>query len=67
MGGFCYNGGMKTPPKIFVIRKYITAHSAAEAIRKDKSTPVDDVWIDDDYKKNMLPAALGFQIVEPEV
>ena len=29
------------------MRKYILAKSAAEAIKLDKSTPVDDVWVED--------------------
>ena len=42
---------MKQPPKRYIVRKYIMAKSATEAIKLDKSTPVDDVWIDDDWKK----------------
>jgi len=38
--------------KRFIIRKYIMAKSATDAIRKDKSAPVFDVWIDDDFKKD---------------
>ena len=39
------------PLKLFVVRKYILARSAKEAIKLDKSHAVDDVWIDDDWKK----------------
>lgn len=35
----------------FVIRKYIFAKSAKEAIRKDKTTEVQDVYVDEDWKK----------------
>jgi hypothetical protein len=39
----------KTELKRFIIRKYIVAASAQEAIRKDKTLPVDDVWIDQNW------------------
>ncbi len=38
-----------TNQKRFIVRKYIVATSAADAIKKDKTTPVDDVWIDDKW------------------
>lgn len=50
-------------PKLFIIGKYIKATSAAQAIRKDRKHPVDDVWVDDDWKKsqeNNLASSLGF-------
>jgi hypothetical protein len=37
--------------EIFVVKKYILASSAKEAIKKDKTTPVDDCWMDEDFKK----------------
>ena len=37
--------------KLFVVRKWIKAKSAKEAIKKEKTCPVDDVWIDDDWRK----------------
>ena len=47
--------------KLFVIRKYIFAKSAVDAIKKHKTTPVDDVWVDEDFKKSMPGAsAIGF-------
>lgn len=37
------------------------ANSAMDAIKKDKSAPVDDVWIDEDFKKTDTGAsAIGF-------
>jgi hypothetical protein len=56
-----------TPPmKLFVVRKYIKAISAADAIRRDKTTPVDDVWVDDDWKKGgNMPDAIGFIVPAP--
>lgn len=50
--------------KQFVIRKYIMANSAKDAIKKDKTSPVDDVWVDEEWKKNQsrtLPPAIGFR------
>lgn len=37
---------MNQPKVKFVVRKYIYARSAQEAIRLDKKTPVSDVWVD---------------------
>lgn len=39
--------------KLFVVRKYVWASDAAQAIRKEKIYPVDDCWMDDDFKKNI--------------
>lgn len=48
--------------KQFVIRKYVMANSALEAIRLDKITPVDDCWVDDEWKKeNIKNPAMGFK------
>lgn len=44
---------MKTK-KMFVVRKYIMASTAKEAIKLDKNTEVDDVWIDTDWQKNNM-------------
>lgn len=30
--------------KLFVVRKYVAAKDAAEAVKKEKRTPVCDVW-----------------------
>lgn len=49
--------------KLYVVRKYIRATSAAQAIRLDRERPVDDVWIDDEWKKSgssELASAVGF-------
>lgn len=37
--------------KLFIIRKYIPAKTASEAIKKESKYPVDDVWWDDDNRK----------------
>ena len=49
--------------KLFVIKKYVLAKSASDAIKKDKHTKVDDCWVDDEWKKgqaNQLASAIGF-------
>ena len=45
------------PQKLFVIKKYVWATSAKAAILKDKKTPPDECWVDEDWKKgqNQLP------------
>ena len=45
--------------KLYIIRKYILARSAAEAIALDKKRPVDDCWLDEDFKK-MNTNKIGF-------
>lgn len=54
---------MKEKPKLYVVRKYIKATSAAQAIRKDKATPVHDVWCDEGWKEKHLADAIGFHEV----
>ena len=50
----------KNTDKRFIVRKYIMAQSAADAIKKDKLAPVFDVWVDDDYKKDGDINEIGF-------
>lgn len=38
--------------KRFVIKKYVMALSARDAIRKERTIEVDDIWIDEDWKKD---------------
>jgi hypothetical protein len=59
---------MKKPtekPKLYVVRKYIRATSAAQAIRKDKTTPVHDAWVDTEWKTDHLASAIGFELNAP--
>lgn len=49
----------------YIVRKYIMARSAAEAIKKDLKTPAMEVWIDEDYKKEQkdeLASCIGFTV-----
>lgn len=52
----------KEKEKMYVVKKYIKALSASSAIRLDKTTPVHDVWVDEDWKKNSLADAIGFTV-----
>lgn len=58
---------MKEQPKMYVIRKYIKAPSALSAIRKDKTTPVHDCWIDNDWREKELADAIGFAEIEDDL
>ena len=45
---------MKKPQKTqkrFIVRKYIMASSVQEAVKKDKQHPVEDCWVDDEWKR----------------
>lgn len=65
---------MATKPKLklFVLKKYIWATSAAHAIRKERHTVPDDVWVDEEWRKgnkDNLADAIGFALPkapEPE-
>jgi hypothetical protein len=56
---------MKEKPKLYVVRKYIKASNAAAAIRKDKTTPVHDVWVEEGFKDKSLAEAIGFTVDIP--
>jgi hypothetical protein len=51
--------------KLFVVRKYVLALSALEAIKVEKRCPVDDVWMDDEWRRDALtrrePPVGGFK------
>ncbi len=49
--------------KLFVIRKYIFAKSAADAIKLERRTPPDDVYVDDEWKKqqDLQKEPIGFK------
>ena len=52
--------------KLFVVKKYIMATSAQEALKKEKRTRPDDVWIDDDWRKEQKykteSSQVGFEV-----
>jgi hypothetical protein len=50
-------------PKLYIIRKYVMASSVKDALRKEKDAPIEDVWVDEDWKKDNQPAlsrTMGF-------
>lgn len=50
--------------KLFVVRKYILASNALEAIKKEKFVKPDDVFVDDEWKRgqvNQLTESIGFK------
>lgn len=60
---------MKNKEKLYVVRQYVRATSAEDAIRKSRKTPVDDVWVDDKWKEGnakSLAEAIGFTVSERE-
>ena len=48
--------------KLYIIRKYVFARSARHAIAQESKVPVDDCWLDEDYKRQSLAAnaEIGF-------
>lgn len=55
----------KQGQKLFIVKKYVMAASAAQAIRRESKLPVDDVWVDEEWKKGNVPnlaQAIGFNV-----
>lgn len=48
----------------YIVRKYVMASSIQDVIKKEKKTPVRDVWIDEDWKRAQEndPDKMGFKI-----
>ena len=58
----------KRKQQMYVVKKYVMATDAADVIRKEKTTPISDIWIDEDWRKNQvdrLENAIGF-IMPPQ-
>jgi hypothetical protein len=54
---------MKQKDKLYIVRKYIKAKNALDAIKKENDHAVDDVWLDEDWKKGcgeQFTNAVGF-------
>lgn len=58
----------KPDKKLFIVRKYIEAHTLLEAIKKEKTIPVTEIWIDEDWKKaqGSKTSAIGFHLPDEE-
>ena len=51
--------------KLFCVKKFISARSAKEAIKLERKASVDEIWIDEEWKKNntnQLPSSIGFDV-----
>ncbi len=54
---------MKKQQKRYIVRKYIMANTAQEALKKERKYRPDDVYVDDDWKRdqsNSFDSAIGF-------
>lgn len=51
---------MLNEKKLFVVRKYIYAKSAKDAIKKDKTAPIDEIFLDEGFKNQAV--AMGFNV-----
>ena len=40
--------------KIFVVRKYVVAKNAQDALSKERKVKPDECWLDEDWKKDNL-------------
>ena len=59
----------KDKDKLYIVRFYVRAMNAVEAIKKVKNKNPDDVWVDDEWKKaqnNNLADAIGFEVESTE-
>jgi hypothetical protein len=50
--------GLYENKKLYVIRKYVLALSASDAIRQEAKQTVDDVWLEEGYKNEAIK--IGF-------
>lgn len=48
--------------KRFVIKKYVLGENMADAILRESTGTIEEVWIDNDYKPKELESAIGFHI-----
>lgn len=51
---------------MYVVRKYVKAVSVVQAIKKEKETPVHDVFIEEKWQDRELAGAIGFTHEVPE-
>lgn len=50
--------GKRRKPKQYVVRKYVMALSARDALKREKNVDTDDVWLDQEWVKAQ-PDAVG--------
>ncbi len=39
---------------LYIVRKFVVANSATDAIKKEKTNPVHDVWIEESHQKMFI-------------
>lgn len=39
---------------LYIVRKFVVANSAVDAIKKEKTTPVHDVWVEESHQKMFI-------------
>lgn len=58
--------------KLYLIKKYVMAKSAEEALKKEPKIKPDDVWVDEEWKKlqeekpTRMESAIGFDVSNKE-
>lgn len=53
----------KNNQKMFIVRKFVMAKDAKDALRKENSQKADEIWIDPEWangRNNVLSSAIGF-------
>lgn len=53
--------------KLFVVKKYIMANSAQEALKKENKYRADDCWVDEDWRNKQkdfseVESSMGFKL-----
>lgn len=53
----------------YIVRKYVMATTAADALKKERKHMPDDIWLDEEWKKEQgkqLESAIGFAITKDD-
>lgn len=51
--------------KRYIVRKFILAKSASDALKKERKFKADECWVDEEFEKEKIkqnPSAIGFAI-----
>lgn len=46
--------GSSKPKYMYIVRKYVLATSFSDAVKKERSTPIHDCWLEDNSQKQMI-------------
>lgn len=54
--------------KKYAVKKFVMATSVMDAIKREKTATVDEVWVDQDWMRNQpnKPSVIGFMTEEKE-